>query len=90
MSSDFNYCEPPDVPEGMTLAEYRRAHATKRKPGWRARLLSLMDIPAGPRLEQRALRSTVSTASTRTAFWVRPWPCFRSYGCPARFSEIPS
>lgn len=38
MSSDFNYCEPPDVPEGMTLAEYRRAHATKRKPGWRARL----------------------------------------------------
>ena len=38
MSSDFNYCEPPDVPEGMTFAEYRRAHATKRKPGWRARL----------------------------------------------------
>jgi hypothetical protein len=38
MSSDFNYCEPPDVPEGMTLAEYRRAHATKRKPGWRTRL----------------------------------------------------
>jgi hypothetical protein len=38
MSSDFNYCEPPDVPEGMTLAEYRRARATKRKPGWRARL----------------------------------------------------
>jgi len=38
MSSDFNYCEPPDVPEGMTLAEYRRARHGKRKPGWRARL----------------------------------------------------
>ena len=38
MSSNFNYCEPPDVPEGMTLAEYRRARADKRKPGWRARL----------------------------------------------------
>ena len=38
MSSDFNYCEPPDVPEGMTFAEYRRAQANKRKPGWRARL----------------------------------------------------
>jgi hypothetical protein len=38
MSSDFNYCEPPDVPEGMTLAEYRRARTGKRKPGWRARL----------------------------------------------------
>src|SRR6478672_90502 len=24
VSSDFNYCEPPDVPEGMTLAVYRR------------------------------------------------------------------
>ena len=38
MSSDFNYCEPPDVPEGMTLAEYRRARSDKRKPGLRARL----------------------------------------------------
>ena len=38
MSSDFNYCEPPDVPEGMTLAEYRRLRHGKRKPGWRARL----------------------------------------------------
>jgi hypothetical protein len=38
MSSDFNYCEPPDVPEGMTLAEYRRARGDRRKPGWRARL----------------------------------------------------
>jgi hypothetical protein len=38
MSSSFNYCEPPDVPEGMTLAEYRRLRHPKRKPGWRARL----------------------------------------------------
>jgi hypothetical protein len=39
MSSNFNYCDPPDVPEGMTLAEYRRARSAKRKPtGWRARL----------------------------------------------------
>jgi hypothetical protein len=38
MSSNFNYCEPPDVPEGMTLAEYRRAKSAKRKPGWRSRL----------------------------------------------------
>jgi hypothetical protein len=38
MSSSFNYCEPPDVPEGMTLAEYRRARTSKRKPSWRARL----------------------------------------------------
>ena len=38
MSSSFNYCEPPDVPEGMTLAEYRRLRHGKRKPGWRARL----------------------------------------------------
>jgi hypothetical protein len=38
MSSDFNYCEPPDVPEGMTLAEYRRDRARKRKPSRRARL----------------------------------------------------
>ncbi|HEV7460791.1 MAG TPA: hypothetical protein VGN78_09655 [Solirubrobacteraceae bacterium] len=37
MSSDFNYCEPPDVPEGMTIAEYRRARTSKRKPGWRER-----------------------------------------------------
>ena len=38
MSTHFNYCEPPDVPEGMTLAEYRRDRARKRKPTWRARL----------------------------------------------------
>ena len=38
MSTNFNYCEPPDVPEGMTLAEYRRALSAKRKPTWRARL----------------------------------------------------
>jgi hypothetical protein len=38
MSATFNYCEPPDVPEGMTLAEYRRLRAGKRKPGWRVRL----------------------------------------------------
>jgi hypothetical protein len=38
MSSSFNYCEPPDVPEGMTLAEYRRRRASQRKPGWRERL----------------------------------------------------
>jgi hypothetical protein len=38
VSSDFNYCEPPDVPEGMTLAEYRRMRTDKRKPGWRVRL----------------------------------------------------
>src|SRR2546421_5595745 len=35
MSTHFNYCEPPDVPEGMTLAEYRRDRARKRKPTWR-------------------------------------------------------
>jgi hypothetical protein len=39
MSTHFNYCEPPDVPEGMTLAAYRRDRARKRKPSWRARLL---------------------------------------------------
>ena len=53
MSSNFNYCEPPDVPEGMTLAEYRRAKAAKRKPGWRARLRRRMrrgaDHDAPPR-----------------------------------------
>lgn len=38
MSKDFNYCEPPDVPEGMTLAAYRRDRSRKRKPSWRARL----------------------------------------------------
>jgi hypothetical protein len=38
MSTSFNYCDPPDVPEGMTLAEYRRAKSAKRRPGWRARL----------------------------------------------------
>jgi hypothetical protein len=38
MSSNFNYCEPPDIPEGMTLAEWRRANSAKRKPRWRGRL----------------------------------------------------
>ena len=53
MSSNFNYCEPPDVPEGMTLAEYRRAKAVKRRPGWRTRLWRRMrrgaDQDAPPR-----------------------------------------
>jgi hypothetical protein len=38
VSTNFNYCEPPDVPEGMTLAEYRRTLSAKRKPSWRVRL----------------------------------------------------
>jgi hypothetical protein len=38
MSTTFNYCEPPDVPEGMTLAEYRRLRSRRHKPSWRKRL----------------------------------------------------
>jgi hypothetical protein len=38
MSGSFNYCEPPDVPEGMTLAEWRRERARARKAERRGRL----------------------------------------------------
>ena len=38
MSASFNYCEPPDIPEGMTLAEWRRARARARKAERRGRL----------------------------------------------------
>jgi hypothetical protein len=31
MSANFNYCEPPDIPEGMTLAEFRRDQSRPRR-----------------------------------------------------------
>lgn len=38
MTPSFRYAEPPDVPEGMTLDEYRRRHATAPRRGLLARL----------------------------------------------------
>jgi hypothetical protein len=29
MSAPMNYVDPPDVPEGMTLRDYRRARAAR-------------------------------------------------------------
>jgi hypothetical protein len=37
MIASFAYHEPPDVPPGMTLAEYRRARAASRPHGRRRR-----------------------------------------------------
>jgi hypothetical protein len=37
MAPSFAYYEPPDVPPGMTLAEYRRARARSRGRGRRRR-----------------------------------------------------
>ena len=31
MAPTFMYCDPPDVPEGMTLDEYRRARTAPRR-----------------------------------------------------------
>jgi len=41
MTLSFAYHEPPDVPPGMTLHEYRRLMAPRRprRRGWRRRLL---------------------------------------------------
>ncbi len=33
MPRPMNYVDPPDVPEGMTLCEYRRACREARDPG---------------------------------------------------------
>ena len=38
MTGSFKYCEPPDVPEGMTLGEWRRERARARKAERRGRL----------------------------------------------------
>ena len=38
MTTPMNYVEPPDVPEGMTLAEYRRERSREVEPRWRSRL----------------------------------------------------
>ena len=38
MTPAFRYDSPPDVPEGMTLDEYRRRRATPPRPGLLARL----------------------------------------------------
>jgi hypothetical protein len=43
----MNYVDPPDVPEGMTLREYRRARATGAATRRRAlRLPWLRRVPA--------------------------------------------
>jgi hypothetical protein len=36
LAANFSYVEPPDVPVGMTLAEYRRRRPAKRS-WWRGR-----------------------------------------------------
>ena len=41
MTASFAYHDPPDVPPGMTLSEYRHVVALRRprRRGWRRRLL---------------------------------------------------
>ena len=46
MTPSFRYAEPPDVPEGMTLAEYRRMRCARP----RVRLFT--------RLKRRVRRAT--------------------------------
>ena len=45
----FAYVEPPDIPEGVTLDAYRRAHRRARQPDLQAppsrRLLALLTYP---------------------------------------------
>lgn len=35
--NSFTYLEPPTIPPGMTLAEWRRANPTTRRRLWRRR-----------------------------------------------------
>ncbi|MDX6642208.1 MAG: hypothetical protein QOD76_170 [Solirubrobacteraceae bacterium] len=49
MSSPFQYAEPPDVPEGMTLAEYRRMRCAPPRPRFLARLRRRMSRAARSR-----------------------------------------
>ena len=46
MTSPFQYAEPPDVPEGMTLAEYRRLRCSPPPPRFLARLKRRMSRAA--------------------------------------------
>jgi hypothetical protein len=52
MNVPFNYAEPPDVPEGMTLEAYRRARA---RPVRRRRLLGRLRRRGGGTSPARAL-----------------------------------
>jgi hypothetical protein len=46
MTPPFQYAEPPDVPEGMTLAEYRRLRCGPARPRLIARLKRRMSRTA--------------------------------------------
>ncbi|MDX6667671.1 MAG: hypothetical protein QOK04_1051 [Solirubrobacteraceae bacterium] len=50
MTSPFHYVEPPDVPEGMTLAEYRRMRCAPPRPRFLARLKRRMSRAARSRV----------------------------------------
>ena len=49
MTSPFLYVGPPDVPEGMTLAEYRRMRCARPRPRFFVRLKRRVSRAAKPR-----------------------------------------
>jgi hypothetical protein len=49
MTPPFVYAEPPDVPEGMTLADYRRLRCGPARRGFFARLRRRMSRAARAR-----------------------------------------